>query len=430
MATVVSEIRGKQIYFRLSIDRKNVFRRKSGFFCEPNDWSNDKKAPKQNNANLKKLETDLSKSKTTILENYNIAVSKNIDITAEWLQMQIDKIHDKTPKNEIDLNILTNYFDYYIENIPNRVNQNGTKGTSKRTTQKYSYVKNVLLAFEKFSNAKYKLKDIDIKFQTELIKYLSQNKGYSDNYTGRLITYIKTVCRDAKFNGFDTHLQLEKVKGYRVKIDKIFLTFDDLIAIERETFTREALTNAKDWLIIGCYIGQRVSDLLQLTKKNISIKNGLELIELTQQKTGKRVAIPLHPKVKELLDKREGEFPHKLSDQKFNLHIKDIAKLSGVNQMTKGALINPTTKLKEYGTYEKWQLVTSHICRRSFASNFYGDIPTALLINITGHSSEVQFLEYIGKTSTDYAQQLADFWTKETLNAKKEPVLKIVRNVN
>jgi hypothetical protein len=53
---------------------------------------------------------------------------------------------------------------------------------------------------------------------------------------------------------------------------------------QNTTYERIALENAKDWLIIGCYIGQRVSDLLPLTNDNITVRNGLELIELTQKK--------------------------------------------------------------------------------------------------------------------------------------------------
>ena len=47
-----------------------------------------------------------------------------------------------------------------------------------------------------------------------------------------------------------------------------------------------------------------------------------------------------------------------------------------------------------------------------FALNFYGEMPTALLISITAHSTEQQFLQYIGKTSNDYAIQIAEFWAK------------------
>jgi len=339
-------------------------------------------------------------------------------------------------KKKTDLDRLTNYFDYYINNLPNKVKPNGKKGVSNRTIQKYNTLKLKIEAFEKYTKKKYYIKDVGKKFSLDFIDYLRNKEQLSDNYTGRLITFLKTVCRDAKVNGIETHFQLDLIKGYSVEAEKIFLNFDELKQIENTVYKREALENARDWLILGCYIGQRVSDFLILSKNNISIKNGVEMIELTQQKTGKRIAIPLHPKVKDILNKRNGEFPRKISKAKFNEHIKDVAKLAGLTEQTKGALttikeINgKRTQRKEHGVYPKWQLVTSHICRRSFATNFYGDIPTALLISITGHSTEKQFLEYIGKTETDQAQQLAEYWTKEIMKAKKEPQLHIIKKAN
>jgi len=92
--------------------------------------------------------------------------------------------------------------------------------------------------------------------------------------------------------------------------------------------------------------------------------------------------------------------------------------------------MNPETKRKEYGTFPKWELVTSHICRRSFATNYYGEIPTPLLISVTGHSTETQFLEYIGKTSTEQAIQLAEYWTQGILKAQKKPVLTVIKKAN
>lgn len=44
---------------------------------------------------------------------------------------------------------------------------------------------------------------------------------------------------------------------------------------------------------------------------------------------------------------------------------------------------------------EKWQAITSHIGRRTFATNFYGRIPTPLLMEATGHSTEQIFMKYI-----------------------------------
>jgi len=53
-----------------------------------------------------------------------------------------------------------------------------------------------------------------------------------------------------------------------------------------------------------------------------------------------------------------------------------------------------------------------------------------LLINITAHSTEKQFLEYIGKPAKDFSVQLAEYWQKEALMDKKETQLNVVRQAN
>jgi integrase len=47
--------------------------------------------------------------------------------------------------------------------------------------------------------------------------------------------------------------------------------------------------------------------------------------------------------------------------------------------------------------YPKYELITSHTMRRSFATNYFGKIETPILMEITGHSRESTFLSYIGE---------------------------------
>ena len=446
MATISFQAIGQRetvnIYVNLSISRGRTYRRKTGFTINRNHWSKKKKtviSAKEDEVKVKlfRLKKKLDNFRESLEDQYNDAVYKNIEIDAEWLQGAIDKINgngsDTTAGN---LNKLTVYFDYYINNLPNKVKSNGEKGVSIRTVQKYKTLKLIVEDFEKYTKRKYNVKDVDTQFRNRFVDFMISEKQFSDNYTGRMVKFLKTVCRDAKLNGIETHPQLDLIKGYQVEAEKIFLNFDELERIERTVFKRDALENAKDWLIIGCYLGQRVSDLLTLTKDNISVKNGIRLIELTQTKTGKKVAIPLDQKVEDILSKRNGDFPRAISKAKFNRHIKDVAKIAGINEPTKGAktvvkVINgKRTQRKEHGIFEKWELVTSHICRRSFATNFYGEIPTALLKSVTGHSTEKQFLEYIGKTEIDQAQQLAEYFTKLNMQAKKEPQLTVIKKAN
>lgn len=432
MATIKCLLQSKNdnanIYVRLSIDRNNVYKRKTGFVVNPDNWSHTKGQPKPNDESLKKLKTDLDDLCRKIEEKLNLATSQGSEINGNWLQDTIDEALNK--KKRTDLDRLTNYFQYYIDSLPNKVDTKGRRGVSKSTLTKYTTIQNKITEFEKHQKKHYYIKDVDLKFRHDIIKYFTDVDNLGTNTTGRYIKFIKTVCYDARKNGIEVNRQLESIKGYTEKVEKIFLNFDELELIEKKIYTRSALENAKDWLIIGCYIGQRVSDLLILTNENINIRNGLELIELTQKKTGKLVAIPLHPKVKAILKKRKGAFPTKISSQRFNEYIKDIVKLAKINQKIEGSCLDKETKRKKHGIYEKWKLASSHICRRSFASNFYGEIPTALLINITAHSTEKQFLDYIGKTANDYAVQLADYWSKASIRAKKKPVLKVVKRAN
>jgi integrase len=429
------------IYMRLSIDRKHVFKRKTNYLIDSSDWKteiqkdkNSKKIPqtgipKQSNETLKNLKTDLEKLKNDIEIRLNNATAKGIEITGYWLQDQINDIQNKPKENEPDR--LINHFQHYIDNLP--TNRTGTKKkpVTPSTITKYKSIKNKLIAFEKHYRKKVFVKDVNLKFRSELIEYFREIEKLSNNTIGRYITFIKTVCNDSKIYGIETHPQLNAFKGYSDEASKVFLSFNELEKIESKKFVRTALDNAKDWLIIGCYIGQRVSDLLILTKDNIINKNGLELISLTQQKTNKNIIIPMPPKVKEILNKREGEFPTKISAAKFNKHIKDVAKLAEINELTEGAKLeklDDKTYRKVYGTFEKWELITSHVMRRSFATNYYGEMPTALIISITGHSTEAQYLEYVGKPPIDNAQLIAEYWNTLYLKQqnKKLPLRKVI----
>ena len=433
MATAKFLIQSKSdnanIYIRLSIDRNNVYKRKTGLTINANDWSTETKYIKNNrDEKLKNLDSTLKKLSVKIFDKTNAAVKNGTPIDGDWLEKQIDEHFNKKVKTNLDL--LVNYFDYYIESLPYKNRSDGEVGLSKRTIQKYKTIRDKIAAFEKYKKKKYYIKDVDLNFRTDFIKYLTKVDNLSKNTIGRYIPFIKTVCRDAKDNGYETSPGLNKVKGYTIKSKFEILTFEELEKIQHTHFTQEYLKNAKDWLIIGSYLGQRVSDLLNITKNDLTKIRDTEMVQIIQQKTKKHIAIPLHDKVKEILIKRNGEFPRKISDQKFNNYIKEVTKAAGLNNKIEGNLINPETKRKESGIYEKWQLVSSHICRRSFASNFYGDIPTPLLIGITGHSTERQFLEYIGKPPTDKAIQVYEYWSLQSSKADDKTKLTTLRKAN
>src|SRR5690606_37695437 len=108
----------------------------------------------------------------------------------------------------------------------------------------------------------------------------------------------------------------------------------------------------------------------------------------------------------EVLEKRNGEFPRALQDQKFNNYIKTVCKKAGLEEEVWGSLkikIAEKQFRKKAGFYEKWKLVTSKIGRKSFATNYYGDVPLSHLKTITGHQTERNFMAYLVKGDEEKA---------------------------
>jgi len=267
----------------------------------------------------------------------------------------------------------------------------------------------LLERFEKASKTTYLISDVNADFKL-LFEAFCKKEGYAVNTISRAIKFIKTVCYHAQSNGIATHFQLNNIKVKTEKVEKIYLTPKEIELIQKADIKLEHLINARDWLVISCETGQRVSDFMRFTKEQIRYEGKIPLCEFTQVKTNKIMAVPLSKKVRAILVKRNGNFPRRISDQRYNEYIKEVCKAAGIKTKIKGSKLLKETKRKVGGYFPKHELVTSHIGRRSFATNNYGKIPTPLLINVTGHTTEAMFLEYIGKTETEKAKQLAAYF--------------------
>ena len=416
------------IYLRLSLGsvkgvpkgdkRKYIsYQRKTGLSINPKDWSMSTGLPKQNNPTNKNLVTSLRDLTNIILKDVNGANTKGTEINGVWLNYRIDLHFERVQETGVQSNILVDNIQRIIDTAPTRRNGKGGIGLSKSRVKSYNTLKFTLEEYQTKKNVVLKVKDIDLKFVSNFTTYM-QILNYSSGYTQKKISDFKTVCLDAQLNGIETSSQLQNVKGVRVKNDYIiYLTETELEQIETTEFKSVALENAKNWLLLGAMIGQRGNDLLKLNNDNITFRNGLKLIELTQQKGNKNVVIPFSPQMEKLL---QSGFPYKISIQKFNKHLKKVCEKAKINTITEGYKYDSKKKRRILGKYEKWQIITSHDLRRTYASNSYTKMPTPLIMSITGHATERTYLNYIGKTGIDYAQQIAEYYHKQAEKEKKE----------
>jgi len=378
-----------------------VFGSKTKLEVEKTYWNKQhKKKSKDITITNKQTEINIELNK---IENHILGAFNSADpdkVNKEWISDQVDLYYNPTQKEKTIPADLINYIDFYIDYRKDEV--------KKTSLKKFNVIKHKLQKLEKFRKKQILILDINNDFKNEFVSYC-KNELYSQNTIQRELAIIKTFCIHARFLGLETHYQLDSLRLDKAKVEKIYLTFEELSRIE-EINSDEltvSLDNAKDWLIISCYSGQRISDFMRFTENQIRIEEGKHFLEFTQMKTSKLTTIPIHPKILEILKKRNGKFPYRISDQKYNDYVKEVCKLAGIDEIVKGSKMLETEKgnRKQEGLYKKYELVTSHIGRRSFATNFYGKIPTTYLINITNHSSEAMFLNYIGKSNKDLAKE-------------------------
>jgi len=203
----------------------------------------------------------------------------------------------------------------------------------------------------------------------------------------------------------------DQYRGFKTLTEEsqnIYLTPEELQEIyQLDLSDKPSLEKTRDLFIVGCWTGLRYSDWNKIAPENIKG----ELITIFQEKTGQKVVVPIHPTVRQILNKYDGILPKTISNQKFNAYLKQITKLVKLNQ----SVSKQTTRAgkKETILKKKWEMVTTHTARRSFATNMYkAGVPSITIMAITGHRTESVFLKYIKVTLEEHANKMREICAK------------------
>lgn len=446
-----SKSENSQIHIRVSISQYVSLKKKTGFSINPKDWS-ESNLPKQTKPENKALSNNLKKLETFVLDRLNEDLANSVLIDAFWLETQINNCFKRVVKT--DTGLLINHIQYILDNANTRkVRTNGGVkiGLSRESIKNYTVFKNIILDYQKTIKKQIQFIEITNTFVNKFTNWLVNTKKYSDNTTGRELQILKTVCIDAEKNEIPVTPYSKTIQHFGESDQDRYiqtLSFDELEQIKNTDFTNleqlndlkktnpqltknlilttETLNNARNWILIGCEIGQRGGDLLKSTNENIRYKGNNIYLDVIQEKTNKSVTIGvIAPHVIEII---ENNLPKAIPHQKLNNYVKVICKLAGIVEIVTGTKLNTETNRKELGKYPKYELIASHCFRRSFCTNYYKKIPTAVLIGISGHSKESLFLTYINKREDKDAN--ADLFMKfyEDLNKDKTPEMRIVKN--
>ena len=374
----------------------------TGETIKPSHWNANTMRVKKSVGGSTDINDWLDKIQSSVKEIYRTMNTNGELISSTILRDKLDSIrHGKKERLT-----LFAFIDSFIDSVSS--SKKASTISVYRTTVKH------LLAFEKYSRQKLDFESMNLDFYNDFSDYLIREKGFSTNSIGKYIKTIKVFLNEATDRGINQKLDF-KSKRFKVTTEdteSIYLNESEILKLNDLSLKDKIkLERVRDLFIVGCYTGLRFSDFTQIKAENI--KDGY--FNIRTQKTDEFVSIPIHPMVKAIMMKYENEYlnslPPAISNQKMNEHLKKIGEMAELNDdvitsQTKGTL-RVETKSKKY------ELITTHTARRSFATNLYlSGFPAISIMKITGHKTEKAFLRYIKIKPKENAMKLNKFWSE------------------
>ena len=376
----------------------------------------------EKNKEREKINNFLNKLET-ITESYitDLKIS-NKELTKNDLKKFIEEYLHPPKLNQ---NTLFGFFENFNDQLDSRTNSKTGQKLSYKTKREYQRTFQYLKDYAKKKNKIIDFQDITLDFYQDFTEFLQTEASVkkngdiiklSTNTIGHKIQSLKAILNEATEKGINKNLfyKSQKFKAISEDNDNIYLTESELETLRTHDFSKKPrLEKVRDLFLIGAWTGLRFSDFTRIHQDNIRDNR----IFIEQKKTTKPVIIPCHTVFNQLWNKYEGKLPKNISNQKFNDYIKDACKEAKINEpfqkgITKGGYRITTN-------YEKWELVSSHTARRSFATNQYlSGFPAISIMQITGHKTEKAFLRYIKVTPEDHAKLLEMHWNKQNSHLK------------
>ena len=313
------------------------------------------------------------------------------------------------------------FMEWFVLESKKRVNERTGKTLSDATIIVYNQILNKVKEFI-VTNRNYRNLDfdgIDAGFYTDFMDFLTKKKQLSINTVGKTIRTFKVFMNNATEEGKNTNLYFKRknFKAVQENTSSVYLNEEELRTLHHFDFSAmPALDRARDLFLVGCWTGLRFSDFSQIRLENITEDDTGKYIKLQTQKTDELVEIPLHDTILSIMEKYNGKYannlPPSLTNQPLNRYLKEIGQLVGFDGLetiiyTKGGK-RITQQLPKY------ELITTHTARRSFATNQYLlGVPTITIMEMTGHRTEKAFMKYIKVSKREHAQKIREIWNRQ-----------------
>lgn len=331
--------------------------------CEPERW--DGKAGKATGRSSKSFEiNNRLQDIQTILTNHFYDIQRRHGfVTAEMVRNAYMGI---TQREESLLKL----YEQHLEDTKKLVGLSKADPTYRKYERMYRRV--VEFMKKKYNITDIPLREIKYQFIVDLEFFLRTEYGYSQNTTYKCMKFFKQVINKAIRAGLIT---VDPFNGYKIsvqRVDRGFLSEDDLKKMMEKEFASKRLEQVRDIFVFACFSGLAYIDLANLRVDNIQkMFDGRLWIVTHLQKTNTKVTVPLLPPAIKILKKYEGKYLDGqllpiITNQKLNCHLKEIADICGIEKN-----------------------LTFHLARHTFATTMTlgKGVPIESVSKILGHTN-------------------------------------------
>ncbi|MDL2224000.1 site-specific integrase [Bacteroidales bacterium OttesenSCG-928-M06] len=388
------------LYVRYNYDRTKRTLIATGYSIKYDHWDEKKKCVKRACPEYEEIEVTLNKINLRLSNILNYANENEIEPTVDFVLKELATEREYEQKQaRLDLFAM---LDKYIEEKAPFV--------SKDQVKDYKSLRKHLNAFKVYSSQPITFRNLNLKFYNEFMDYLFYKAikpdggiGLVTNSAGKVVRMLKGFVNYQMAKGTIPTIDLKCFKVVEEETDAIYLSENELKKVyELNLSDDKELEEIRDIFIVGCYTGLRYSDLSTLNPEHIDLTN--EVINLKQRKVHKAVVIPMIDYVPIILKKYNYALP-KVSSYKFNERVKELGERIKLNQ--KVEIVRKKGNARVVDVYKKYELISSHTCRRSFCTNMYlSGFPAEELMRISGHKSPAAFMRYIKVDNMQAANRL------------------------
>lgn len=189
--------------------------------------------------------------------------------------------------------------------------------------------------------------------------------GIFDDQVFAYIRQIKTFLKWAEKREHKVHPSYKNWKIIRRVHDPVTLTFEELYKLEEHNFSSKALDVARDYLVMECRTGQRISDIKRIQLKDFSSLEYTFTPRKGNRLSNKEVTIYFRgyfASALNILLKYKGKMPV-ISEQTLNYNIKRACKEAGIDSEYTEYRWAGNKRVRFIGP--KYEFISTHIGRKT-----------------------------------------------------------------